>query len=47
MANLGFVLLILGAFLSCLLAVRALNEANSHMVVSAQGYRDVDAPAEY
>jgi len=33
MANLGFVLFILGAFLSCLLAVRALNEANSHMVV--------------
>ncbi len=47
MANLGFVLLILGAFLSCLLAVRALNEVHSHMVVSAQGYRDVDAPAEY
>jgi len=43
----GFVLLIPGAFLSCLLAVRALNEANSHMVVSAQGYRDVDAPAKY
>ncbi len=35
------------AFLSCLLAVWALNEVNSHMVVSAQGYRDVDAPAEY
>ncbi len=47
MADFGFVLLILGAFLSCLLAVRALNEANSHMVVSAQGYRDADAPAEY
>ncbi len=47
MANVGFVLFILVAFLSCLLAVRALNEANSHMVVSAQGYRDVDAPAEY
>ncbi len=47
MANLGFVLLILGAFLSCLLAVRALNEVNSHMVVCAQGYRDVDAPAMY
>ncbi len=47
MANVGFVLLILVAFLSCLLAVRALNEFNSHMVVSAQGYRDVDAPAKY
>ena len=46
MRNLGVVLFILGAFLNCLLAIRVLNEANSHMVVSAQGYRDVDAPAE-
>jgi len=31
MANVGFVLLILGAFLSCLLAVRALNEVNGRL----------------